>query len=696
MAKDTPQILQGLVDSADPAAQAAAGPQKGPVETQSATPPAQPIETTPYEDQGGTLPTHPVDNMAMAFMGHLLDNQKNGVPTPPPAPGSFGSKLQGALSAAAEGLGDMRTGGDPGQGHGWLSAVGATLNARSQRLEHLKEVTFDQQERLKNDQINLAQANANLVQHARAVQMQDKVVRDVSAASGAKFMDTLRSNYKVRDNIGQDDLMKMAQEDPKFLQTHTARITGYEPVLDASGNPRVVNGVPVETPKYSVADIAPGDMSKQYTVDAFHAKKWADAGLRPVEAGTVMPASMSNQMDVQAERYGTTLSLLNLAKVQPLPDAVKDQMVSALNDPEVQHAVAMQPGNVLGGLFDAQANVTQHLQVAQQQLAAAQASKDPNKINAAQQQLQAVQATQKNLDQTINSGFTDKERSDYAKQVVADRKQTETEQQNKLRDEETKRHNIADEEIKRLEASGGAPEVLQDMGQKLADAEMVPSQLSKRSKNYNASWVAADKASWGSYGKPYDGAQAESEYKYSTQKSTQDTLKLINGIVDKGGSLEIAQNAAVGLPGMDQQTLNKVFSAGKTEFGSKAITDFHTAMLGLADEYSKVMGGGVSSDTGRQQSLDLLKDAYSKGQMAGAIAIVKKDITARQRGIIGKNRFLQKQYYGANGMTVTMVSPDGKSYAEVPRSQAQARLSQGARIATKDDWDRLGITAKDH
>ena len=43
----------------------------------------------------------------------------------------------------------------------------------------------------------------------------------------------------------------------------------------------------------------------------------------------------------------------------------------------------------------------------------------------------------------------------------------------------------------------------------------------------------------------------------------------------------------------------------------------------------KVMGGGVSSDTGRQQGLDLLKAGYAKGQMSGAIGIMQQDIAAR-------------------------------------------------------------------
>ena len=146
----------------------------------------------------------------------------------------------------------------------------------------------------------------------------------------------------------------------------------------------------------------------------------------------------------------------------------------------------------------------------------------------------------------------------------------------------------------------------------LVDGGMDPSQLSKRSKTYDQNLSLANQYSLEKYGKPFDIAQAQTDYKYANQQQTQNTLKMINGMTDQGGAIDIATKAAQALPQTNSQTLNKLFNAGTTEFGSTQETNFHTAMLGLADEYSKVMGGGVSSDTGRQQALDILKGAYSR------------------------------------------------------------------------------------
>jgi hypothetical protein len=186
------------------------------------------------------------------------------------------------------------------------------------------------------------------------------------------------------------------------------------------------------------------------------------------------------------------------------------------------------------------------------------------------------------------------------------------------------------------------------LGQDLVEGNLDPSQISPRAANYPYVLNAANQYSQAKYGKPFDAATAARDFAYAKSQTTQNTLKMINAMTDPGGSIEIAQTAAKRLPQFDSTTANQVFNATATQFGSSEASDFHTAMLGLADEYSKVMGGGVSSDTGRQQGLDLLKDAYSKRQLAGAIAIMQKDIQARKSAIIGNNTYLQRQYL-ANG-----------------------------------------------
>jgi hypothetical protein len=178
----------------------------------------------------------------------------------------------------------------------------------------------------------------------------------------------------------------------------------------------------------------------------------------------------------------------------------------------------------------------------------------------------------------------------------------------------------------------------------MVEGRLDPSQISPRSPQYPYVLNAANQYSQQTYGQPFDFAKASADYTYMKNPQTQNTLKMINAMSEPGGSIEIATNAARNLPQFNSTIANQVFNAAATQFGSAEASNFHTAMLGLADEYSKVMGGGISSDTARQQSLDLLKTAYSKGQLAGAVDIMRKDITARKSALIGNNTYLQRQY----------------------------------------------------
>jgi hypothetical protein len=186
-----------------------------------------------------------------------------------------------------------------------------------------------------------------------------------------------------------------------------------------------------------------------------------------------------------------------------------------------------------------------------------------------------------------------------------------------------------------------------------------PKQLAELLNNGDAAWsqlVSTRKpefltkviAAWKAINPNASVAKNESDYKAATNPQTRATLDLLTTMTDRNGSLAIAEKAAQKLPQFNSQVANAVFNATTTSFGSSSVTNFHTAMLGLADEYSKVMGGGVSSDTGRAQALNILHDAYSSNQLSGAIATMKADIQARKSELIRGNRVLE-QTYGASG-----------------------------------------------
>jgi hypothetical protein len=206
-------------------------------------------------------------------------------------------------------------------------------------------------------------------------------------------------------------------------------------------------------------------------------------------------------------------------------------------------------------------------------------------------------------------------------------------------------------------AQDGDPNLL---AQGLVNGDVAWSQIvsTRRPEFAAAAFKAANDLSVAQTGKPFSATVNETNFKQATNPQVQSKLKMIEGMTEKGGSIDIAQNAAAKLPGFNEKTANRVFNAVKGEFGNPAISNFQTAMIGLADEYSQVMGSGAGTDTSRQQALDILHDGYSKGQLAGAIAVMKADINARQKALIGDNPTL-KQLFPTVGGAQEQAAPAG-------------------------------------
>ena len=703
----TPSILQGLapdvqaaINPAQPGPQPTgfySGANNGPVTPGTGLPlPPNMAQNNQAAQPTPTAPDiHPVDKMANSFMDFLTDTLSKEAGPSRPQPGSFASKLAGAASALGSGLGDMRTGGDPAQGHGWLGAVGATLNARNERMDREKQQDFDKQERLKADQINLARANMDAVTHARMLQNLDKPIRDAAATSLSSFYGILASHgYKVEDHLTKaelDDKMK----DPKFASTHTGGITGYEPQLDSKGDvQKDAKGRPIEVPMYSIADIAPGDASKKLKVDASLSKKWADAGVDVIPAGTLIPASLAVKFNETAQRFGTTLGMLNLAKVEPLPDDVKEQMVDALKSPEVATAMSHAPGNPLAGLYNAQDIVDQHIQAAQKQLAAAQQSGNQQAVQAAQSYLDHAQTTQQHLATTINQGFTDGERSAYLKDKQAQEKEDEKEKKDDLDRAERAEHDRAMESIARANKPNASPEEVSHAGQLLADSMEDPSQLSKRGKSYQTTINAADDYSWQNYGKPFNVGQQTVDYKYASK--AQDTLKYLNSLtggpgVQGGGNLGELVKQSNGITRTEFPPLNDAAAWARLKTGDPKIAAYNTVVLEVADQVAKILQGGGTgngtSDAKLKQAQEMFDKSFTKDQITAIAGELAPLLGNRTKAMIGNNRYLQRQFYGQAGVTATMVLPDGKTVKEIPMGAVDTAKSKGARMATLADYN---------
>jgi hypothetical protein len=171
-----------------------------------------------------------------------------------------------------------------------------------------------------------------------------------------------------------------------------------------------------------------------------------------------------------------------------------------------------------------------------------------------------------------------------------------------------------------------------------------------------ASFKAAQKLQPG-----WSAAKSDAEYSYAKNPGTINSLNMVSAMTSPGGSIDIFKSTLNKFPKVPVQVANQIFNPIATQFGSADLTDFHVAVLGLADEFSKIMGAQIGSDTSRQQAMDILKDSYSKGQLGSGVAILKKLVEARGKNMVGNNPTLQRMYPEISQFQLTQSGQPGQT-----------------------------------
>jgi hypothetical protein len=138
-----------------------------------------------------------------------------------------------------------------------------------------------------------------------------------------------------------------------------------------------------------------------------------------------------------------------------------------------------------------------------------------------------------------------------------------------------------------------------------------------------------------------------------------------NSLITKGGTLDQLENLGKNIPQHDLPALNTIEDWQKLQSGKGPLAAYAATVLGVADDYSKVMGGGTGSDTSRSQVLRVFGQAASPEQRAQAIQATRAAVLSQRDSRIGKNQFLKRQYgeevsTGVGGLSVQ--APNGKTY----------------------------------
>lgn len=395
----------------------------------SAAAPAPEAPDIPYNP--GSL----ADKISQAWLSHIAARQ-------PAAPSSSeeGQRRSRAQQAVAATQGVMTALGDAAHAHdhpgGWLSGIANTLAARDQRMTAAEQQEFNQQqEKRKNDAL-IARNQAETVALQRNIFRQDQEMRQQSYARGSANVETLRKNYDVeQEAVSQSALGGLIKKNPNYLNTHYVFPTGEEPVLDGDGKPKVdSNGNPVMSPLYALVSRTPreGSQNEIEISPEFSADLKKYKGIN-IPAGTKANVDQFKSWATDISQMENVVSQLNKGRSEVLSEDLQRQLSTFLEDPGIQHYVAMVPGRPLAGLYQASQNATDHITAIQQQIDAAKQKGDQAALQKLQGDLQNVQLEKQKVDQVIAQGFStaDKEkyndeleraRHDAAEEALADRR----------------------------------------------------------------------------------------------------------------------------------------------------------------------------------------------------------------------------------------------------------------------------------
>jgi hypothetical protein len=222
-------------------------------------------------------------------------------------------------------------------------------------------------------------------------------------------------------------------------------------------------------------------------------------------------------------------------------------------------------------------------------------------------------------------------------------------------------------DAKALSEATGAKEETANQGIDLVEGTLVPSQLSKRSKSFNAVLKSADDYSKQKYGKPFDFEKAQRDYQFAQNVGTQNTLKYLNSLTGNSqtgekGNLQLLVDISNGVDRSDFPAINDLDAWEKLQTGDPKYIPLYNVAVDVSDQFAKIMAGGgsgnVTSDKKIEQGMRMFRTGFSKPEVQAAASSTLQMLANRKREFIGSNRYLQKDY-GASPEQRNLQEPSG-------------------------------------
>lgn len=142
----------------------------------------------------------------------------------------------------------------------------------------------------------------------------------------------------------------------------------------------------------------------------------------------------------------------------------------------------------------------------------------------------------------------------------------------------------------------------------------------------------------------FNAQRADAEFSVAKSPANVGFFGSAKSLTDKGGTLDQLAQAAKDIPGGQIPVFNTIADAEKAAIGSGPIAKYASLLVGVSDDYSKVMGGGTGSDSSRAQALKLVPADASPEARAAAIEGIRGAVGSQINSRIGNNRTLSRMY----------------------------------------------------
>jgi hypothetical protein len=159
-------------------------------------------------------------------------------------------------------------------------------------------------------------------------------------------------------------------------------------------------------------------------------------------------------------------------------------------------------------------------------------------------------------------------------------------------------------------------------------------------------------------------------------------------LMEKAGTADQLYNIGKRIPDNSMPVLNKIEDWMSLAAGKGPLSGYASLVLGVADDYAKVMGGGTATESARNYALSLFAAAANQKQRLEALQGLLGGVGSQFKGRVGSNKFIQREYDNFERSALTPVSVAAEA---PPAGQGQPTISQQqTKAAAKPTGKKVG------